>query len=74
MNILTGYFSKQTVALLQSKKDELHLDLTASWTVTVGDLDQCVHLWKYTGGFESIDNANRTLRKDPVSLMNVVRQ
>lgn len=55
---------KQTVDLIQSKK-ELNLDLVGSWSVSVGDLDQCLHLYKYTGGFERIDNANRVLKHDP---------
>lgn len=54
---------KSTVQLIESKKD-LACDLVASWTVTVGDLDQCVHLWRYTGGFEKIDLAERELKKD----------
>lgn len=57
--------SKQTVALIQSKK-ELNLDLVGSWSVSVGDLDQCLHLYKYTGGFERVDNANRVLKQDQV--------
>ncbi|KAK4878418.1 hypothetical protein RN001_010924 [Aquatica leii] len=35
-----------------------HLELTGSWTVSVGDQDQALHLWKFTGGFETIDLAN----------------
>lgn len=58
-------FSKNTVQLIQSKKD-LACELVASWTVQVGDLDQCVHLWRYTGGFEKIDLADKTLKKDAV--------
>jgi hypothetical protein len=58
-------FSKNTVQLIESKKD-LACELVASWTVQVGDLDQCVHLWRYTGGFEKIDLAERNLPKDPV--------
>lgn len=41
-------------------------ELVASWTVQVGDLDQCVHLWRYTGGFAKVDLAERELKKDPV--------
>jgi len=47
---------KQTVAFIHSKKDEYNCELVASWNVSVGDLDQCLHLYKYTGGFERIDN------------------
>lgn len=58
--------SKQTVDLIHSKRDELNCDLVGSWNVTVGDMDQCLHLWKFTGGFERIDNANMVFKQDPV--------
>lgn len=29
-------------------------------------MDQCIHLWRYTGGFEKIDDAYRILEKDKV--------
>lgn len=38
-----------------------------SWTVHVGDMDQCLHLWRYTGGFEKIDTAHRVLENDKVN-------
>lgn len=60
--------SKKTVQLIESKK-ELACELVASWSVQVGDLDQCVHLWRYTGGFEKIDMAERDLKKDEVGLV-----
>ena len=37
-----------------------------SWTVEVGDLDQALHLWQYTGGYERIDNTQAVLSKDEV--------
>ncbi|KAK5638582.1 hypothetical protein RI129_012877 [Pyrocoelia pectoralis] len=40
------------------------LELSGSWTVSVGDQDQALHLWKYTGGFEAIDNANELFAQD----------
>jgi hypothetical protein len=58
--------SKKTVQLIESKKD-LACELVASWSVQVGDMDQCLHLWRYTGGFEKVDLAERELKKDPVS-------
>lgn len=58
--------SKKTVQLIESKKD-LACELVASWSVQVGDLDQCIHLWRYTGGFEKVDLAEQELKKDPVS-------
>lgn len=59
--------SKKTVQLIQSKK-ELASDLIASWTVQVGDQDQCLHLWRITGGFEKIDKTKRELALDQVCI------
>ncbi|XP_034489567.1 protein NipSnap [Drosophila innubila] len=63
---------KNTVALIKEKKSGLSCNLVASWTVQVGDMDQCLHLWKYTGGFEKIDQAKEDLWNDPeyLKLMN----
>ncbi|XP_055913488.1 protein NipSnap [Eupeodes corollae] len=63
---------KTTVQLVQSKKDDLSCSLVASWNVQVGDMDQCLHLWRYTGGFEKIDQAKENLWNDPeyLRLMN----
>jgi len=55
---------KQSVDLIKSKRDKLACDLVGSWTVSVGDLDQCLHLWKYTGGFEVIDKEKEILWGD----------
>lgn len=60
-------YSKNTTALIHSKRDEISSDLIGSWTVHVGDMDQCLHLWKYTGGFEKIDTAHRVLENDKVN-------
>lgn len=66
-------FSKKVVEFIHSKKDILNCELIGSWTVNVGDMDQCVHLWKYTGGFEAIDHANSVVYSDEVmSHINVV--
>lgn len=66
--IFSLLFSKKTVQLIESKKD-LACELVASWSVQVGDLDQCLHLWRYTGGFEKVDLAEKELNKDPVSYL-----
>lgn len=60
--------SKKTVQLIESKK-ELACELVGSWSVQVGDLDQCVHLWRYTGGFAKVDIAEKELKKDPVRIL-----
>lgn len=53
--------------LVESKKDQLGCELMGSWSVQVGDMDQCIHLWRYTGGFEKIDLAKDILWNDNVS-------
>lgn len=58
--------SEENVNLIHSKKSDLNCELVGSWTVEVGDLDQALHLWQYTGGYESIDNAQAVLSKDEV--------
>lgn len=65
--ISSYFFSKKTVELINSKKGKISVELIASWTVQVGDMDQCLHLWRYTGGFEKIDQAKDELWHDTVS-------
>jgi len=42
----------------------LSMSLVGSWTVGIGDQDQCVHLWRYDGGYGSVDAARGVLRGD----------
>ncbi|XP_076039653.1 protein nipsnap isoform X2 [Oratosquilla oratoria] len=44
---------------------QMNLELAGSWTVGVGDQDQCLHLWKYDGGYASIDRARKIFADDP---------
>lgn len=64
-NNVFNFFSKTTVSLINEKKANLSCKLVASWAVQVGDMDQTLHLWKYTGGFEKIDQAKEDLWNDP---------
>lgn len=57
VSISLSITSKQTVQLIEAQKEQISCDLAASWTVQVGDMDQVLHLWRYTGGFEAIDQA-----------------
>ncbi|GLV38501.1 nipsnap [Carabus blaptoides fortunei] len=50
---------------LIKSKDEMGSDLIGSWTVSVGDMDQALHLWKYSGGFEKIDYAKKIFAENP---------
>lgn len=58
---------KNTVDFIKTqdslKKD---VELVGSWTVNVGDQDQALHLWKFTGGYEKIDDYNEILGKSEV--------
>lgn len=40
-------------------------ELVASWTVAIGDQDQVLHMWKYTGGYSGVDTAKATMRANP---------
>lgn len=40
------------------------MELVGSWTVSVGDQDQALHLWQYTGGFEMIDTFKELMGKN----------
>ncbi|XP_051160999.1 protein NipSnap [Leptopilina boulardi] len=55
---------QENVNLIHSKKSELHCELVGSWTVEVGDLDQALHLWQCTGGFERVDRAQLFFSQD----------
>ncbi|XP_014488618.1 PREDICTED: protein NipSnap [Dinoponera quadriceps] len=59
---LTNY--EENVNLIHSKKSDLNCELVGSWTVEVGDLDQALHLWQCTGGYESIDHVQNVLSQD----------
>lgn len=61
------YYSKENATLIASRA-ELNCELVASWTVSVGDLDQALHLWRYTGGFSSVDKTKIILGSDEVRL------
>jgi len=50
----------------------LQMELQGSWTVGVGDQDQCLHLWKYSGGYPSIDASVRFFAEDQ-DLTNLVK-
>lgn len=41
-------------------------ELMASWTVGIGDQDQVIHMWKYTGGYTGVDTAKLTMKENPV--------
>ncbi|EGK96974.1 AGAP012981-PA [Anopheles gambiae str. PEST] len=64
---------KNTVQIVQSKGN-LSMELIGSWNVEVGDLDQCLHLWRYTGGFEMVDQAKRELSSDKVSYVQLMQE
>ena len=61
-------YSQENVNLIHSKKSELNCELVGSWIVEVGDLDQALHLWQYTGGYERVDKAQVVLSQDEVNI------
>ena len=42
--------------------------LVGSWTVTIGDQDQCLHLWRYENGYSGVDAFKREALHNNVSL------
>ncbi|KAJ0173072.1 hypothetical protein K1T71_011248 [Dendrolimus kikuchii] len=56
---------KTSVDLIHSHKADLGCELVGSWTVSVGDMDQALHLFRYVGGFEKIDKAKTLFKEDP---------
>ncbi|KAF5281897.1 hypothetical protein FQR65_LT14481 [Abscondita terminalis] len=54
---------KNKVDWMHSKMPD-NVELSGSWTVSVGDQDQALHLWKFIGGFETIDLANNLFSVD----------
>ncbi|XP_043207350.1 protein NipSnap-like isoform X2 [Amphibalanus amphitrite] len=52
---------------------QLAQELVGSWEVTVGDQDQCIHLWKYNGGYKAVDDA-RNAHIDDKSLAALVKE
>jgi len=51
----------------------LHMELCGSWSVAVGDQDQCVHLWRYDNGYHGIDEA-RTIMDTTQSLQTLSKE
>ncbi|XP_018568372.1 protein NipSnap [Anoplophora glabripennis] len=50
---------KNTVDFIKTQPSlKNDVELVGSWTVNVGDQDQALHLWKFTGGYEKIDDYN----------------
>ena len=70
MNLLPLSFlaSAEYVKAINTRGD-VKKELVGSWIVGVGDLDQCLHLWKYPGGYQSVDESAKTLRSDPVRIL-----
>lgn len=64
--------SEEYVKALADKRaaKSINVELQGSWTVSVGDQDQCVHLWKYAGGYNAIDSATKLMNTDAVSTTN----
>uniref|UniRef100_A0A6P7G0D4 Protein NipSnap-like n=1 Tax=Diabrotica virgifera virgifera TaxID=50390 RepID=A0A6P7G0D4_DIAVI len=74
-----NYRPDSKVAYLQNVKNKVdyikaqdslskEVELVGSWTVNVGDQDQALHLWKFTGGFDMIDRYNDFTGKNQVAM------
>uniref|UniRef100_A0A0P4WH42 NIPSNAP domain-containing protein n=1 Tax=Scylla olivacea TaxID=85551 RepID=A0A0P4WH42_SCYOL len=49
---------------VKDKGELSNMELHGSWTVSVGDQDQCVHLWKHAGGYRAIDASSKVIATD----------
>jgi len=61
------FFSEKYVQEVKSRN--LHMELSGSWTVGVGDQDQCLHLWRHEGGYKSIDEGRNKINEDKVGIL-----
>jgi len=52
---------------------QLQQELVGSWEVTVGDQDQCLHLWKYNGGYKAVDQA-RVAHAEDKALASLLKE
>jgi len=50
------------VNMVQEKKTGA--ELVGSWTVDIGDQDKAIHLWRYPGGYPTLDGAREIERND----------
>ncbi|KAB7503734.1 Protein NipSnap [Armadillidium nasatum] len=51
------------------KNKKVPAELCGSWSVGVGDQDQCLHLWRYEGGYTTIDNVRHRVIEDSPGTM-----
>jgi len=49
---------------VELSKDLNISELVASWVVGIGDQDQVIHLWKYTGGYAGVDTSLKILKEN----------
>ncbi|XP_076249416.1 protein nipsnap [Calliopsis andreniformis] len=55
---------EEIVNVINSKKSEFKLELVGSWTIVAGDIDQALHLWQYSGSYDSVDRTQLALSQD----------
>lgn len=53
------------------EKNDINAELVGSWSVIVGDQDQAMHVWKYTGGFAEMDKGRVIAAKNKVKWLRV---
>ncbi|XP_014665825.1 PREDICTED: protein NipSnap-like [Priapulus caudatus] len=46
-------------------RGDLSCELIGSWTVSVGDEDEIIHLWRYKNGYRDVSRAMELSRQDP---------
>ena len=60
---------------VNANKDSLHGECLGNFSVLIGDQDQFIHIWRYNGGYQNIDENLKYLEdnKDFKLIMNDMR-
>ncbi|XP_037092965.1 protein NipSnap-like isoform X2 [Pollicipes pollicipes] len=72
-NYLNNYERYHNEVQERTVGGQLQQELVGSWQVTVGDQDQCLHLWKYNGGYKAVDAA-RTAHLEQKDLAALLKE
>jgi len=56
------YIREFKIFMNMIKEWQTGAELSASWTVEVGDLDEAIHLWKYDDGYPGLDRHKSIVR------------
>jgi len=61
---MEGYLKQFESFIKMINEKKTGAELVGSWTVEVGDQDEAIHLWRYTGGYGVLNKATELYRTD----------